>query len=152
MRSLFSWTGGDSAHETRSTQILLQFQHPGVHRLPLLQSCPERPVQSILEIQLAAPRDDVGEQVAIKRGILFQECLEIERPLGRDQLIKPHLMRCDGGPLLLHKAMVRVWAGVPDTLEDHVATVGQLGGRSVALALRFGSDARLPVDVPTLCP
>ena len=33
---------------------------------PLLQSRPKRPVQAVLQVQLALPLDDVGEQVAVK--------------------------------------------------------------------------------------
>lgn len=62
------------------------------HR-PLLQSRTKRPVQAVLQVQLALPLDDVGEQVAVKRRVLGQQCLEIECPLGGDQLVEPHLAR-----------------------------------------------------------
>ena len=62
------------------------------HR-PLLQSRTKRPVQAVLQVQLAFPLDDVGEQVAVKRRVLGQQCVEIERPFGGDQLVEPHLAR-----------------------------------------------------------
>lgn len=62
------------------------------HR-PLLQSRTKRPVQAVLQVQLALPLDDVGEQVAVKRRVLGQQCLEIECSLGGDQLVEPHLAR-----------------------------------------------------------
>jgi hypothetical protein len=41
------------------------------HR-PLLQCCTKRPVQAVLQVQLALPFDDVGEQVSIERRVLGQ--------------------------------------------------------------------------------
>lgn len=95
-----------------------------MHRLSLLKGSPQRAMKAVLQIQIAAPGHDVGEKVAIERGILLEQSLEIERPLRRDELVETHLMRRDRGPLLLHVTMVRVWASVADTLKDHCATVG----------------------------
>ena len=66
------------------------------------------------------------EKVAVEGGILLQQGLEIEGALRRDQLIQPHLVWSDGGPLLLDIAVVRVGAGVADTLEDHSISLATL--------------------------
>ena len=62
------------------------------HR-PLLQCRTKRPVQAVLQVQLALPLDNVGEQVSVERRVLGQQCVEIERPFGGDQLVEPHLAR-----------------------------------------------------------
>lgn len=66
------------------------------------------------------------EKVAVEGGILLQQGLEIKGALRRDQLIQPHLVRSDGGPLLLDIAVVRVGAGIADTLEDHSVSLATL--------------------------
>ena len=67
------------------------------------------------------------EQVAVESGVLLQEGLKVESALRRDQLIQPYLMRSDGGPLLLDVAVVRVGAGITDTLEDHAVSLAISG-------------------------
>lgn len=85
-------------------------------------------MEAVLEIELTTPGDDMGEQVAIKSGVLLQQRFKIQGAFGRHQLIQPHLMRCDRGPLLLHIAVVRIGTGVTHTLEDHAATLGHRDG------------------------
>jgi hypothetical protein len=48
-------------------------------------------VQTILEVQLTPPLHDVTEEVAEKRGLLVEKCLEIEGALGCDQVCEANL-------------------------------------------------------------
>ena len=80
------------------------------------------------------------EKVAVEGGILLQEGLKIEGALRRDQLIQPHLVRSDSGPLLLDITVVRVGAGVADTLEDHPV--------SLAILVPIGPSAYIPDNAP----
>ena len=45
---------------------LLQVKHASMHGLPLLEGRPQRAMQSVLEVELSAPRHDVREQVAVE--------------------------------------------------------------------------------------
>ena len=67
--------------------VLLQFKHTSVHGLPLLQGGAQRPVQPVLQVEVATPGDDVGEEVAVEGRVLGQQGLEVELPLGRHELI-----------------------------------------------------------------
>src|SRR4051794_6485577 len=80
-------------------------------------------MKTVLEIQISAPRDDVGEEVAIEGGVLLQQCLEIQRPLGGDELVESDLVRRDSSPLLLDIPVVRVRSLVTDPLENHCVTL-----------------------------
>ena len=42
----------------------------------LLQSCPQRAVQPVLEVDVALPLHGMGEQVAVKRGVLVEQLVE----------------------------------------------------------------------------
>lgn len=90
-------------------------------------------MQTILQVQFAAPGDDMREQVAVEGRILLEQRLEIEGSLRSDQLIEAYLMRSDGSPLFLHVAMIWIRALVPDALENHWITV-----------IRFGTALRTP--------
>lgn len=57
----------------------------------LLQCGAQRPVQPVLEVELAFPLHNVSEQVTVERGVGSQERLEVERPLRRDELVEPDL-------------------------------------------------------------
>ena len=91
--------------------------------LPLLQRSAQSPMKAVLQVQIALVGHDVGEEIAVERGILLKEGFEIQGSLGGDQLVQPDLMRRDRDPLLLREAVVRVGAGVANSLEDHGATL-----------------------------
>ena len=90
-----------------------------MHGLPLLQRGAQGAVQAVLEVVVALPVDDVGEQVALEGGILLEQLLQIERPLRGHQLVEPDLLRGDRRPLPLHVAVLGVGAALADALEDH---------------------------------
>ena len=50
-------------------------------------------VQSVLEVKLPLPLDDVGKQIAEEGGLFVEESLEIEGALGGDQIGKAQLTR-----------------------------------------------------------
>lgn len=61
--------------------------HSRVQHLSLLQCSPKRPMQAVLEIELAVPVDNMGEQVSIEGGVLIKQSRQIEGVLGRGELI-----------------------------------------------------------------
>ncbi len=61
--------------------------HSRVQHLSLLQCSPQRPMQAVLEIELAVPVDNMGEQVSIEGGVLIKQSRQIEGVLGRGELI-----------------------------------------------------------------
>ena len=97
-----------------------------MHGLTLLQRSAQSPMQAVLEVQLSSPEHDMGEQIAVEGRILFEEGFQIQRAFGGHQLIEPHLMRRDSGPLLLDIPVFRVWPSVTDALENHPATLDAL--------------------------
>ena len=95
-----------------------------VQHVALLQGRSQCPMQAVLEVQLAAPLHDVGEQVAVERRVLVEQSGQIERPLRRDQLVEPDLAGWQSGPVAHGRLMVRVGPAVADALEDHAAIIG----------------------------
>jgi hypothetical protein len=90
---------------------------------PLMERRAERPVQPILQIELAAPLNHVREQVPIEGGVLSQQRMQVEPGLGRDQLIEPDLPRRNLCPLTGPKTMLRVRASFTDRLENHPSSL-----------------------------
>jgi hypothetical protein len=70
-----------------------------VHHVALLQGRPERAVQAVLEVQLAAPLHGVREQVAVERGVVGEQGVEGQFLLRRRQRVHPDLARRDHRPV-----------------------------------------------------
>ena len=85
----------------------------------LLQGGPQCPVQAVFEVQLAAPFDDMGEQVTVERRVLREQRVEVKRPLRRDEFVQAYLARRQVRPHSERGAVVGIWAPLPDPLEDH---------------------------------
>ena len=66
----------------RHRRSVLGHVHAGVQDVPLLEGGPQRPVQAVLEVEVAAPLHDVREQVAEERGVLVEERRELQGVLG----------------------------------------------------------------------
>jgi hypothetical protein len=49
-----------------------------MHGLPLLKGRAQGAMQPVLEIELPAPRHDVGEEVAIEGRVFFQERFQVQ--------------------------------------------------------------------------
>ena len=86
---------------------------------PLLKCGAQRPMQPVLEVQLAFPLHNVSEQVAVERGVGSQERLEVERPLRRDELVEPDLAWRQLRPLTQACVVFGVRAPVTDSFKDH---------------------------------
>ncbi len=81
-------------------------------------------MQTILEIELAAPLDDMREQVTEESRVVVEKCGEVERLLGRDQLVEPDLVWRQLGPVSHLQTVVRVGPRVAHALEDHQPSLG----------------------------
>lgn len=86
---------------------------------PLLKSCTQCPVQAVLQVPLAAPLDDVGEQVPVEGRVLFEQGIQVQRPLGGHQVAEQHLLGGDAGPIPLVVPVLGIRPFITDALEDH---------------------------------
>jgi hypothetical protein len=109
--------------------------------LPLLEGGAQRPVQSVLEIELAAPPDDVGEQVAVERRVVVQQGVEAQGVLGGDQLGQPNLSGREGSPLTGAQLVGWVRTIVPYPLEDHARSLLRAPVRSPVYAAPMTESA-----------
>ncbi len=91
-----------------------------MQHVALLECCPERSVQAVLEVQVTAPSHDMGEQVPVERGVVVQQRIQLKGRLGRDQFVEAHLGGWDGCPPSRVEAVGGVRPLVPHALEDHV--------------------------------
>lgn len=94
---------------------------PGMQHLTLLQSRPQRPMETVFEIQLALPLHHVGEEIPEKGGVFIQQGVELESVLGGDQLIKAHWPWRQRSPVPWRQTVVWIGTLVADALEDHAA-------------------------------
>ena len=91
-----------------------------MQHVALLERCPQRSMQAVLEVQIAAPPHDVGEQVPVEGGVVVQQRIQLEGGLGRDQFVEAHLGGWDVSPPSRVEAVGGVRPLVPHALEDHV--------------------------------
>jgi hypothetical protein len=85
----------------------------------LLKRGPQRAVQAILQVELAAPADDVREQVPVEGRVGCEHGMQVEHVLRGNELIKPDWPGRYLSPLTPGTGMVGVGAPIPDPLEDH---------------------------------
>ena len=111
----------------------VEVEHPGVQHGPLVQRRAERAVQAVFQVELAAPLDDVREQVTVEGGVLGQQQPEVQHRLGGDQLVEPDRARRHLRPLPCGPGMVGIGSPFPDLLEDH--------GTSLVERSAAGADA-----------
>lgn len=102
----FSVAGGD-------------LQDAGVQDRTLVQSRAQRPVQAVLKVEVTAPLDHVGEEVAVERGVLREQGVQIEHRFRGDQRVEPDLSRRYLRPLAMREAVLGVGPFITDQLEDH---------------------------------
>ena len=86
---------------------------------PLLEGGSQGAVQSVLEVELSAPPDDVREEIAVERRVLVEERVQAEGVLGRDELVEADLSGWQGGPGAGAEIVRRVRSAVAHPLEDH---------------------------------
>ena len=84
---------------------------------PLMQRRPESTVQAVLQVQLSLPLHDVGEQVAVERGVFGQQSIEVERALRCDEFVEPDLAGWQLGPGAEGRAVVGIRPSVPTRLK-----------------------------------
>jgi len=94
-----------------------------MQRGALLERGTDGAVQSVLEIELSIPLDDVGEQVSVVGRVGGKQGVQVQLALRRDKLFEPHLARWDLRPLTVPLPVLGVGPSVADALEDHGATV-----------------------------
>jgi hypothetical protein len=92
-------------------------------------------MQAVLEIELAAPADDVREQVTVEGGVCSQHTVQVKHVLSRDQLVKPHWPGRYLCPFAPGPGMVRIGPPVPDLLEDHGMSLEEYAARRLVLRL-----------------
>src|ERR1044072_8141521 len=102
----------------------VEFQNARVQHLALLERRADRAVQPVLQIEVAVPLHDVGEEVPVERRVLRQQRLQVELLLRRDQLVKTYRAWGDIRPLAgAFPAVVGVGSTVSDALEDHTESL-----------------------------
>ena len=102
---------------------------------PLLQRSSDGTVQSILQVELALPLDDVREKISEVGGVLVEEVLEVERLLGGGELGKANLGGGYLGPVALRETMIGVRTPIAHPPEDHLVSVdrAELPGSATSL-------------------
>ena len=104
---------------------LAKHENAGVQGRPLLERGTQGPVQAVLEVQLALPLNDVGEQVAVEGGLLRQQGRQVQVALGGDQLVEPDHPWRDVGPVACGlEPVLRIGTAVSHSPEDHAASLG----------------------------
>ena len=98
---------------------MVQVEYPDVDDGALLQRRAQRPVQAVLQVDLAGPGDRVREQIAVERRVLVEQGVQPQLALGGDQLVQPHLPRRNPRPVPRGEPVVGIGPAVPDILEDH---------------------------------
>jgi hypothetical protein len=93
--------------------------HARVQDAALLQRRAQGAVQPVLQVEVAAPRHDVREQVAVEGGVLVAQGVEVQRVLGRHQLVEADLARGQLGPGARRQSVVGVGPADAHPLEDH---------------------------------
>ena len=120
-------------------------QHPGVQDVALVERAPQRPVDAVLEVQLALPLDDVGEHVAVVRRVVVEQHVQAQGRRRGDQVTQRHLGGGQPGPLAGRQAVVRIGPPVGHPLEDHGPSLGGTTGEPPPVAAAMTSTTSAPV-------
>ncbi len=106
---------------------------------PLLKGGSQRPMESLFEVERAAPFDDVGKEIAVERRIVSEQLGKVKSALGCHQVLKTDLARRDVRPVPgRHQPVVWIRPVLANPLEDHEVS---LGGRGHGLRYAAGSPA-----------
>ena len=76
-------------------------------------------MQTVLQVKLPMPGDDVGEQVAEESRVLIEQRGQVELNLSRDEGVESDLLGRQRGPVAVGQPVLGVRATVADSLEDH---------------------------------
>ncbi|CAM5298676.1 hypothetical protein SBADM41S_02433 [Streptomyces badius] len=88
-----------AAEGRRPRSVSAQVEDARVQDLALLERGADRPVQTVLQVEVALPLHDVREQVPVERGVLGEEGLQVQLALGGDELVQANRTRRDIRPL-----------------------------------------------------
>ncbi len=117
--------------------------HTRVQHVSLLERGSQCPMQTVLEVELAAPIHDMGKQVTEEGGVRVEERRQVESVFRRDELIEPDLVRRQLRPIGHGEAMLGVRTVIAHALEDHQSSLGPAPTRSCPAA-PCGHPDRLP--------
>jgi hypothetical protein len=67
------------------------------------------------------------KEIAVERGVLGQQQVEVEHGLGGDQLVQPDRARWNLGPFASAPGVIGIGAALPDLLEDHATSLDEDG-------------------------
>jgi hypothetical protein len=93
----------------------------------LLECGAQRPVQSVFQVQLTVPVDNVREQVAVEGRVGGEDGVQVQHVLRRDQLVQPNRPWRYLRPFPRGPGMFGVRPSVPDLLEDHIVSLKESG-------------------------
>src|SRR5690606_19208431 len=102
-----------------SVAVLRVLKDAGVQDGPLVQRRAQRAMQPVLQVELPTPPHHVREEIAVERGVLGEQRVEVEYRLRGDQGVEPDLPRRYLRPLAVGEAVFGVRASFADQLEDH---------------------------------
>src|SRR6478752_2615284 len=91
----------------------------------LLEGRTEGAVQSVLEVEVVAPLDHVGEEVAEEGGVLVEQGGQLQGVLGGHELVEPHRSQRQRRPVPGAQVVGGVGSPVAYALEDHGAIIGK---------------------------
>jgi len=117
-----------------------------MQHVALLERGAQRPVQSVLQVEVAAPLHDVREEVAVERGVLVEQRRQLEGVLGRDQLVEAYRLmhtsrRVDDREILL-KRQQKIFFQISGAGHEAI-------GVAAGFALKPSYDLRLTTHYPT---
>lgn len=92
-----------------------------------MQGGTQGPVQSVLQIELTTPPDDVREKVTVEGRVGGQDRLQVKYVLRGDQLVQSDGAWRDVGPFARTYCMIGIGPPFPDLLENHMVSLDQLG-------------------------
>ena len=99
--------------------------------LTSLEGSSKGSLETIFEIEVSVPGDDMGKQVTIEGRVLGQKGTKVEHMLGRDKLVESQLLWFDLHPVFRSQRMTRVRAYVTHFLKNHIyehSVGGEYGG------------------------
>lgn len=82
-------------------------------------------MQPVLEVEVSPPLDDMSEEIPVEGGVLVEQCGQVERLLGRHELVEADLSWWQVSPVALPEAMVGVRLADAHTLENHAQSLDE---------------------------
>src|SRR3954454_17923721 len=86
----------------------VQIEDPHVQRRPALQRRPQRPVQAVLEVDLALVVHGVREQITVEGGVVVDQVVELEVPFRGGAFLEPDGPGRYGRPVAGGQSVIRI--------------------------------------------